>query len=268
MPAACTAWARTFGYASPSRSLLIDLIPAIDLRGGRCVRLYQGDYARETVYSEDPAAMAGHWRELGASRLHIVDLDGAAIGGLQHWDVIAAIVRSVPVPVQVGGGIRDIASMERLLGVGVGRVIIGTAAVEDPTLVREACRRFGQAIIVSVDARNGLVSTRGWKKQTQVSAQDLARGMAELGVGRFIYTDIFSDGTLTRPNFEFIRKLVEDPGLPVIAAGGVSSNADLIELYRLGADGAVMGQALYAGKLDLKAALEAVRKAEAEKGQG
>ncbi|MBI2855454.1 MAG: 1-(5-phosphoribosyl)-5-[(5-phosphoribosylamino)methylideneamino]imidazole-4-carboxamide isomerase [Chloroflexi bacterium] len=237
----------------------MEVVPAIDLRGGRCVRLYQGDYARETVYSEDPVAMALHWQEIGAPRIHIVDLDGAASGTLQNLDVIGAIAGAVDVPLQAGGGIRSLESMERLLALGIQRVILGTIAVEEPSLVAEACRRFGtEAVIVGVDAREGVVSLRGWRDSSSITARGLLQRMEALGVERFIYTDISRDGTLTEPNFQAIEDMVGACKGAIVASGGVSTVEHLERLAALGVEGAIVGKALYEGALDLREAISRV----------
>ncbi|MBI2885685.1 MAG: 1-(5-phosphoribosyl)-5-[(5-phosphoribosylamino)methylideneamino]imidazole-4-carboxamide isomerase [Chloroflexi bacterium] len=235
----------------------MDVIPAIDLRAGRCVRLYQGDYARETVFSQDPAGTARRWYQLGAARLHVVDLDGAAGGAMGNAEAIRAILRAVPIPVQVGGGIRTTAAIAEVLSWGTDRVILGSSAVLDPQMVAEACRAHPGAIVVSIDARDGQVAIQGWREATSLTALQLMRQMAELGVARFIYTDITRDGTITEPNFQALQELCRATGSPVIAAGGVSSVAHLSRLRQIGVEGAIVGQALYTGALDLKAALVA-----------
>lgn len=225
------------------------------MKEGRCVRLYQGDYEQETVFSDDPIEVALRWQSFGVHRLHIVDLDGAAAGEPRNLAVISDIARSALIPIQVGGGIRNLETIEKLLKIGVERVVLGTAAVENPELVQEACRRFNDSIIVSVDAREGYVSTHGWRQETELGVLDLAHAMVRLGVRRFIYTDIIRDGTLTEPNFTAIAELVEAIGLPVIAAGGISSPIHLKMLHRLGVEGAIIGKALYTGDINLKQAL-------------
>ena len=237
----------------------MEIIPAIDLKGGRCVRLYQGDYSRETIFSDNPVEVARHWQSLGAQRLHIVDLDGAAKGKPQHSLIIESIAHSVQVPLQLGGGLRSIDAIAQAFDLGVARVIIGTAAIEDQTLVQEACRRFGNLIIVGIDARDGYVATRGWKEGTKVTATELAWRMTHVGVGRFIYTDIARDGTLTEPNFDAIAELVKQVEVPVIAAGGISSIEHLERLSQIEVEGAIVGRALYTGNIDLKRALDVVR---------
>ena len=237
----------------------MEVIPAIDLKGGKCVRLYQGDYRQETVFSDDPLGMALHWSSSGASRLHLVDLDGAAKGEPRHWPVIAEIAKAINIPVQVGGGIRRMETIERLLGSGVDRVILGTAAIEDPELIKEACHRFGEAIVVGVDARDGYVATHGWKRKTRFTAIELIQGMTSLGAKRFIYTDISRDGTLSQPNFEVIAELISTTKLPIIASGGIASISHLVRLKQLGAEGAIVGRALYTGDIRLEEALAALR---------
>ncbi|MFC2008079.1 1-(5-phosphoribosyl)-5-[(5-phosphoribosylamino)methylideneamino]imidazole-4-carboxamide isomerase [Chloroflexota bacterium] len=233
-------------------------MPAVDLREGRCVRLYQGNYEQETVFSDDPVEVALKWQSLGAPRLHIVDLDGAATGELHNQDIIIEIAHAVLVPTQIGGGIRHMETIEQLLKAGLERIILGTAAVETPSLVEEACHRFSESIIVTIDAREGYVSTHGWRQGTQLETLEFARAMAGLGVKRFIYTDISRDGTLTEPNFTAIAELVEAVRLPIIAAGGISSLVHLKMLGQLGVEGAIVGKALYTGDIDLKQALAAL----------
>ncbi|MBI2305240.1 MAG: 1-(5-phosphoribosyl)-5-[(5-phosphoribosylamino)methylideneamino]imidazole-4-carboxamide isomerase [Chloroflexi bacterium] len=237
----------------------MEVIPAIDLRGGRCVRLYQGDYARETVFSSDPVAVARRWEEMGASRLHMVDLDGAALGEVQHYQVIQHIVQAVGLAVQVGGGVRSLESIEELVGIGVGRVVLGTAAVENPELVQRACSRFGEAIVVAVDARDGYVATRGWLKKEGLTAAQVVEQMGSLGARRFLYTDIGRDGTLAGPNLEALKELVNVTPYPIIASGGVASLADLERLRETGVEAAIVGRALYTGALDLRQAVQVSR---------
>ena len=198
------------------------------------------------------------WQSLGAPRLHIVDLDGAASGELHNLDIITEIASAVLIPTQLGGGIRQLETIEQLLKVGIERIILGTAAVEDPKLIKEACRKFSESIIVGLDAREGHIATRGWQQQTELEAIEFAKSMAKLGVKRFIYTDISRDGTLTEPNFTAITELVTEIRLPIIAAGGISSLTHLKILKQLGVEGAIVGKALYTGDINLKQALDAV----------
>jgi len=207
------------------------------------------------VFSDDPFDMALKWQSMGASRLHIVDLDGAASGEIGNLDIIRDIARALLIPVQMGGGIRSLDTIEILLKSGVERVILGTAAVEDPKLVSEACRRFRDSIVVGIDAREGYVATHGWITDTDRKAVTLAESMVGLGVRRFVYTDISRDGTLTEPNFSGITEMIEKLKLPVIAAGGISSISHLKMLAKLGAEGAILGRALYTGDIDLREAI-------------
>jgi len=236
----------------------VEVIPAIDIRGGYCVRLYQGDYSEETVFSDDPVQVALRWQSLGAPRLHIVDLDGAVEGKPANMDIINTLAGAMLVPTQLGGGIRDISIIKALLSAGIERVILGTAAVEDAEFVREVCSKYAESVIVSIDTRDGLVAVRGWTEETELDGIDFAEKMAELGVRRFIYTDIVRDGTLTEPNFTAISELITELRLPVVAAGGISSIQHLIMLKQLGAEGAIIGKALYTGDINLKQALAAV----------
>ncbi|MBA7623143.1 1-(5-phosphoribosyl)-5-[(5-phosphoribosylamino)methylideneamino] imidazole-4-carboxamide isomerase [subsurface metagenome] len=234
----------------------MEVIPAIDLKGGKCVRLYQGDYRQETVFSEEPIDIARRWQSLGARRLHIVDLDGAAKGELCHISLIEEIARAVPIPLQLGGGLRRIEAIAQALELGVACAILGTAAIEDHALIQEACNRFGNRIIVSIDARDGYVATHGWQERTEVTAIELVQRMASIGVERFIYTDIARDGTLTEPNFDAVAELVAKTSLPIIAAGGIASLEHLKKLFRIGVEGAIVGRAIYTGDIDLKQALD------------
>lgn len=239
----------------------MEVIPAIDLLEGRCVRLYQGDYARSEVFDENPVAVARQWVAQGATRLHLVDLDGAKAGHPVNQAAIEAIVRAVDVPVQVGGGLRDRASVAALLGLGVQRIILGTVAVEQPELVGQLCQEFPQQIVVGIDARNGKVATRGWLETSTVDAVPLAKQMAERGAAAIIYTDIYRDGTLQGPNREALRELAQAIAIPVIASGGISAVTDLLNLLALepiGVTGAIVGRALYTGDLSLPEAIRAV----------
>jgi phosphoribosylformimino-5-aminoimidazole carboxamide ribotide isomerase len=236
----------------------MEVIPSIDLKGGRCVRLYQGDYAKETVFSDDPLGTAQRWESLGASRLHVVDLDGAAGGEPRHLSLIAQIAATLRIPVQVGGGIRRMKTIEQYVKAGLKRVVLGTAAVENPELVKEACQVFGEAVVLGVDARDGFVAVRSWKDKTTVLAVDMIRQMEALGAGRFIYTDVARDGTLTEPNFQAISELVTKTRSPIIASGGVTSIDHLVRLRQLGVEGAIIGRALYTGDIVLDKALAAL----------
>lgn len=245
---------------------MMEVIPSIDLKGGRCVRLYQGDYSKETVFSEDPLGTARRWESLGAARLHVVDLDGAASGEPRHLAVIAGIATALRIPVQVGGGIRRMETIEQYVRAGIKRTVLGTAVVENPELVREACRTFGEAIALGIDARDGFVAVRGWKDKTSVSAADLIRQMEGLGAARFIYTDIARDGTLTEPNFQALSDLMTKTRSPIIASGGVTSIDHLKKLSRLGVEGAIIGRALYTGDIRLDKALAALKEKQLNSG--
>ena len=210
------------------------------------------------VFSDDPLEVALERQSLGAPRLHIVDLDGAAAGEPRNLHIIKEIASAVLIPTQLGGGIRQLEMVEEVLKAGVERVILGTVAVESPDLVREACRKFRESIIIGIDAREGYVATRGWLKETEVKALDLAESMVRLGVRRFIYTDIMRDGTLTEPNFAAIGEMVDKVRVPVIAAGGISSINHLKLLKRIGVEGAVIGKAIYTGDINLKEAIAAI----------
>lgn len=237
------------------------IIPAIDLREGRCVRLLQGDFERMTVYSDDPAEMACTWKSAGAQRLHLVDLDGSLAGTPRNQAVVGAIVKQTGLPVQVGGGIRELKTVEAYLQMGVRWVIIGTAALRDPGFVREACRMFPGQIILGIDAEGGRVAVQGWKEKTAEMAVALAMRLKEAGPAAIVYTDIARDGMQTGVNVEATGALAEAVGIPVIASGGVSGLQDidaLLGVERLGVMGVIVGKALYAGSLPLP---EAIRRA-------
>jgi phosphoribosylformimino-5-aminoimidazole carboxamide ribotide isomerase len=242
------------------------IYPAIDLKGGRCVRLRQGDPSQETVFSDDPVAMARHWVSEGAEWLHVVDLDGAFAGDRKNAHVISEIVRSVSIPVEVGGGLRSMDQIRSAFASGVRRAVIGTAAVENPHLVREACKEFPEHIAVGIDARDGFVATRGWKALTEVTARDLALEMESLGVSVIIYTDIGRDGMLSGPNVEATKALAESIKIPVIASGGISSLNDIAALCRIasaGVEGVIVGRALYERKFTLAEAIDVGRRGRA-----
>jgi phosphoribosylformimino-5-aminoimidazole carboxamide ribotide isomerase len=239
----------------------MDVIPAIDLLEGRCVRLYQGDYDRSQVFSDNPADVAKQWVDQGAARLHIVDLDGAKAGKVVNLEAIEAIAHAVSVPIEIGGGLRDRTSVEQVFNLGIQWAIIGTIAVEQPHLVQELCQEFPEQIIIGIDARNGRVATRGWLETSEVLATQLAVQMQELGAAAIIYTDIHRDGTLIGPNLEALRELAAVISIPIIASGGVSSVTDLLSLLGLepqGVTGVIVGRALYTGDILLKEALRAI----------
>ncbi|KFI27691.1 1-(5-phosphoribosyl)-5-[(5-phosphoribosylamino)methylideneamino] imidazole-4-carboxamide isomerase [Haematobacter massiliensis] len=237
------------------------LYPAIDLKDGQCVRLYKGAMEQATVFSDDPAAQARAFVAAGCEWLHLVDLNGAFAGHPVNAEAVESILAAVDVPAQLGGGIRDMATIERWLDRGLARVILGTVAVENPELVREAARAFPGKVAVGIDARGGRVATRGWAEETEVQATDLARSFEDAGVAAIIYTDIDRDGAMQGPNVAATAALALAVSIPVIASGGVSSIADLIALKGSGAplNGAISGRALYDGAIDLGAALAALK---------
>jgi phosphoribosylformimino-5-aminoimidazole carboxamide ribotide isomerase len=239
----------------------MDVIPAIDLLDGKCVRLYQGDYEKSQVFGDNPAEIARQWASQGATRLHVVDLDGAKQGKPVNLAAIEAIVKAVEIPIQVGGGLRDRSSINQLLQLGVDRTILGTVAVEQPQLVQELSQDFPSKIIVGIDARNGKVATRGWLETSEVLATELAQRMAKQGAAAIIYTDIQRDGTLSGPNLPALRELANSIDIPVIASGGVSSLTDLLSLLSLeplGVSGVIVGRAIYTGDVNLKEAVQAI----------
>ncbi|MCL2140375.1 MAG: 1-(5-phosphoribosyl)-5-[(5-phosphoribosylamino)methylideneamino]imidazole-4-carboxamide isomerase [Dehalococcoidia bacterium] len=243
---------------SENRGEKIEIIPAIDIRGGRCVRLFQGDFSKETIFADDPVEVALRWQSMGATRLHIVDLDGAASGDVGNFEVIRSLIATVVIPVEIGGGIRLLPTIEKYIEIGADRVILGTSAVNKPEMVKEACSRFRQSIVVSIDARGGFVASHGWQNTTQIPSVEFARSMVQLGVRRFIHTDIGRDGTLTEPNFSALFELIDCTKFPVIASGGITSILHLKLLSKLGAEGAIVGRALYTQDINLSQALAAV----------
>lgn len=231
------------------------LFPAIDLRGGRVVRLTRGDYDQMTTYFDDPAAVAASFREAGARHLHVVDLDGARDGTPVNFPVIAQIVRQSGLAVQVGGGIRTEARIREYLDLGVARVILGSAAAKDPDWTRQMAERFGPAIAVGVDVRDGRVAVHGWETLTDLDALDFCRQLEAMGVSTIVYTDISKDGMLQGTNLEIYRRLTAETGLQVIASGGISFTDEIRALRDMGVYGAIVGKALYEGALDLSQAL-------------
>jgi len=239
------------------------VIPAIDIRAGKCVRLFQGDYGQETVYGEDPAAMAERWISQGAQFLHLVDLDGAREGAPRNRAAIEAVLKRVSVPVQVGGGIRDFAAIGDYLSSGVQRVILGTAAYEDPAFLRDACRQRPGRVAVDIAARKGKAAVAGWTRDTEIRAIDLARRCEEQGAAAIVYTDVQRDGAEQGINLEETRQVARAVKIPVIASGGVSTIRDIEALLPLEGDGVVaviVGRALYAGTLQLPEAIARARR--------
>jgi len=233
----------------------MEIIPAVDIKGGKCVRLYQGDYNQETVFDEDPVTAALTWYSQGARWLHIIDLDGAVAGEPKNTEVIEEIIKESGLLIELGGGIRQEKVAKELLRQGVNRIILGTAAIENRDLVKKLCQQFGEAIAVSLDARDGKIAIHGWQKNTVFEVLQLSRELIDAGVRRFVYTDIKRDGTLTEPNFDMINKLLTEINVPVIVAGGISRLEHLQRLKELGAEGAIIGKALYTGDINLGEAI-------------
>jgi phosphoribosylformimino-5-aminoimidazole carboxamide ribotide isomerase len=238
------------------------VIPAIDLKDGRCVRLEQGLMERDTVFCDSPAEQAIKWQGQGAEMLHIVDLNGAFAGEPKNRTSIEEIVRSIHIPTQLGGGIRDLATIEAYLSLGIGRVILGTAAQRNPELVKEACARFPGRIVVGIDAKNGMVAVQGWAEVTDIRAVEMARRFEGYGVSAIIYTDISRDGMLSGPNLDATRELAEAISIPVIASGGVSRLSDIENLMAIeasGVIGVITGKAIYTGAISLAEAVALTR---------
>ncbi|MEK0286612.1 1-(5-phosphoribosyl)-5-[(5-phosphoribosylamino)methylideneamino]imidazole-4-carboxamide isomerase [Caldifermentibacillus hisashii] len=233
------------------------LFPAIDIRDGKCVRLIQGDYGKQQTYG-DPVEMAKKWEEAGAEFLHIVDLDGALVGETKNLSAIQLILETIHIPIQLGGGIRSLEKVERLMEMGVSRVILGSAALRDEQFLDEALETYGSAIAVSIDAKNGFVATDGWTKTSEVEALAFAKKLEEKGCQTIVYTDIAKDGMLSGPNFSELEKINWETTMDVIASGGVSSLEDLRKLKALNMYGAIIGKAIYTGKINLEQALKEV----------
>ena len=241
------------------------IYPAIDIRGGKCVRLFKGDFAQETVFSDSPAAMAKQWAAQGAEYLHLVDLDGARAGRSENLTTVKEILAAVNIPVELGGGIRTMENIDEVLKLGVRRVILGSVAVRDPELVREACAKYGDRIVVGIDAKDGTVAVDGWGVSGDVDVITLAKKMKDAGVRTIIYTDISRDGTLSGVNVEATAKLARESGVDVVASGGVKDLADiraLLPYERDGIEGVIVGKSIYTGSLDLKKAIALAAKGE------
>jgi phosphoribosylformimino-5-aminoimidazole carboxamide ribotide isomerase len=233
--------------------------PAIDLRGGKCVRLEQGDYKRETVFGDDPATMARHWVDQGAECLHLVDLDGALSGHVENRASIAAIVKAVSVPCELGGGVRDLETIADLFELGIARLVVGTKALKEPEWFREVCRRYPGRMVLGIDALNGRVATDGWQKASEVSATRLAHDLSREPIAAIVYTDIATDGMMSGPNLTALDELRRAVAVPLIASGGVTNVTDVAQLAQLGMAGCIIGRSLYEGRLSLVDALEAAR---------
>ncbi|NLG88980.1 MAG: 1-(5-phosphoribosyl)-5-[(5-phosphoribosylamino)methylideneamino]imidazole-4-carboxamide isomerase [Clostridiaceae bacterium] len=234
------------------------IYPAVDIKDGRCVRLLQGRFDSETVYGDDPVEMAEKWASIGAEWLHVVDLDGARSGISKNRSIIADIVKKVKIPVQTGGGIRTIDDIDEVIALGAARVVLGTAAVKNPRLLKEAVDNYGDKIAVGIDAKNGKVAVEGWETLSSHDAVEFAKRVEQYGVSVIIYTDISTDGMLSGPNLKAVEKVVGAVGIDIIASGGVSSIQDLINLKNTGAAGAITGKAIYTGAIDLSVALRTV----------
>jgi phosphoribosylformimino-5-aminoimidazole carboxamide ribotide isomerase len=231
------------------------ILPAIDIKDGRCVRLYQGDYDQITTYDDDPVRVALRWQEAGAHWLHVVDLDGAAAGYPVNSDLIKRIRKETTFHIEVGGGLRTLSDIDLVLKLGVDRVILGTVAIKNPALLKEALHHWGEQIVVGLDARAGKVAISGWRENSQVDAVALAEELSASDVQRFIYTDIARDGSLQGPNIEALQAIQNAVSCAVIASGGVSSLADLHALATVGVEGAIVGKAIYTGNVDLVTAI-------------
>lgn len=235
------------------------IYPAVDIRGGKCVRLYQGQFDKEKVYCNEPYEMARKWESEGAEFLHLVDLDGAASGSPQNLAAVKKIVDIVNIPVELGGGIRDMDSLEKVLALGVERAILGTALIADPDFVQQACTKFGSRVAAGIDAREGKVAISGWNEETKFDVIDIALRLKSLGVRRIIYTDILSDGTLGGIDYKAFSNLANQVNIPITASGGVTTLGDIIRLKQLeplGVDGVIIGKALYEGAISLKEAIK------------
>ena len=236
--------------------------PAIDLRGGKCVRLKQGDYDRETVFGEDPAAMARRWRDQGAEHLHLVDLDGARSGRVDNLESVAAILDAVDIPCELGGGIRDEATIARLLELGLERLVIGTLALKQPDWFRQMCRKFPGRLVLGLDARDGMVATDGWLETSESRATELAQQFRGEPIAAVVYTDIATDGMLAGPNLDATAAMHEAVDFPVIASGGVTTLEDIEQLAAVGVAGCIVGRALYEGTLELPDAIAMGRRSD------
>lgn len=234
------------------------IYPAIDIRGGKCVRLLKGDFEKETTFSDAPEEMAKKWEAMGAEYLHLVDLDGALAGMSKNLDTVKKILMAVDIPCELGGGIRSMENIKEVLDTGVERVILGSVAVKNPALVKEACAKYGERIVVGIDAKDGMVAVDGWGVSSNVKVTELAKKMKAVGVKTIIYTDISRDGTLEGVNVEATARLAKESGVKIVASGGVRSEADIRALLpheREGIEGVIVGKSIYMGTLDLAAAL-------------
>ncbi|MGE5330114.1 MAG: 1-(5-phosphoribosyl)-5-[(5-phosphoribosylamino)methylideneamino]imidazole-4-carboxamide isomerase [Deltaproteobacteria bacterium] len=232
------------------------VFPAIDIRNGKCVRLYKGEFDKETVYSDDPAGMALNWQNQGAKYLHVVDLDGARAGSPQNLETIQKIIKAVNIPVQIGGGIRNIDTAKKIIEIGAERIIIGTSAITEPAMLPKAVEELGEKLVVGIDSKDGLVAIQGWETKSSRTTLDFAKEIKKMGIKTIICTEISRDGTLQGPDTDGIKVLVQQTGIDVIASGGVGSLDDLIELKQAGAKGAIVGKALYSGNITMQQIIE------------
>ncbi|MBQ2665091.1 MAG: 1-(5-phosphoribosyl)-5-[Clostridia bacterium] len=235
------------------------IYPAIDIKDGKCVRLFKGRFDDVTVYGDSPAEMAKKWEAQGGEFIHVVDLDGALKGHGVNAEKIKEICESVSVPVQTGGGIRTMADIEAKLACGISRVIIGTKAVSDSEFVKEAVAKYGDKIVIGIDAKDGMVAVEGWEKTSDFTAVEFAKKMVSLGVKTIVYTDIATDGTLAGPNVEAMREMADAVDADIIASGGIGSLEDILSLKDTGVEGVIVGKALYTNRVDLKEAVEKAR---------
>lgn len=232
------------------------IYPAIDIIDGKCVRLVQGDYSQKTTFSDSPLDVAKKWRSMGGEFIHLVDLDGAKSGDTPNFELVTRIAKALDIPVEIGGGIRNMETVDKYLQNGVFRVIIGTAAVKNPEFVREAVEKYDDRIAVGIDAKDGMAAISGWEDVSEAPALELAKRMRDYGVKSIIYTDIATDGMLGGPNIEAMREMKNNVDVEIIASGGVSSIDDVRKLKETGVEGAIIGKALYTGDIDLKLAIE------------
>lgn len=231
------------------------IYPAIDIIDGKCVRLTKGDYSKKTTYAENPIEVAKKWEDCGGEFIHVVDLDGAKSGDMPNFSLISEIAKSLSIPIEVGGGVRDIKCVEKYLNAGINRVILGTSALREPEFVKEAVKNFGERIVVGIDAKDGLVAVSGWEDVSQVLAIDFAKEMEDIGVKTIIYTDIATDGMLMGPNLQAMKEMTNAVSCDIVASGGVSSITDVENLTKIGVEGAIIGKALYTENIDLKEAI-------------
>lgn len=230
----------------------MQIIPAIDIRNGKCVRLTQGDFAQEKIYSEDPVTVAKQWEKEGATMLHVIDLDGAKNGALENLPVIKRIVDSVAIPVQVGGGIRNQQTVQELLDAGVQRIILGTVVLEDKKETKKILQSFPTQVVIAIDAKNGKLMKNGWLEESEQEVTETIKKLEKIGIKEFIYTDVVRDGSLTEPNYDEIKKILDNTSLPIIVGGGIASKEQIEKLEKLGAAGVILGKALYEKTINLK----------------